>query len=91
MTGAVNQIVILKTEAAKLGRRAVWTVFAWRRDYPTGYVARMFEVTSAGPEPTDKTLKSMELDSIREKLTRAGLVCMMREERDEPDIIERWV
>ena len=91
MTGNVNQIVTLKAEAGKLGRRAIWTVFAWPRDYPTGYVARMFEVTSAGPKPTDKTIRSIDLEPIRDKLARADLVCITHEESGEPDIVESWI
>jgi hypothetical protein len=91
MTEDEIDVVILQVEAAKLGRVAIWTVFETPADYPTGFVARMFELTGAGPKPTDKSMKSIDLPPIREKLERAGLVCMPREAADEPDIVESWI
>lgn len=54
--------------------------------------ARMFEVgPGAKPKPTMKTLKSVDLDPIREKLREAGLTCIGREAADEPQIVETWL
>jgi hypothetical protein len=84
-------IVILQAEAVKRGRLSIWTVYDRPRDYPTGWVARMFEVSGAGPRPTGYVIKCMELEPIREKLTRAGLVCLTRQEGDEAQIVESWL
>jgi hypothetical protein len=85
------EIVIVQAEAAKRGRASIWTVYYRPRDYPTGFVARMFEVHGAGPQPTQYAIRCMELDPIREKLSRAGLICLPCDDDDEPEIVESWV
>jgi hypothetical protein len=47
------EIVVVQAEAAKRGRASIWTVYAWPKDYPTGFVARMFEVSSRRSTPSD--------------------------------------
>jgi len=37
------------------------------------------------------TLKCLELEPIREKLARAGLVRLDRNPDDEPQIVETWL
>jgi hypothetical protein len=87
----VFEIVIVQAEAAKRGRVSIWTVYDRPADYPTGFVARMFEVSGAGAQLTQYTIKCMELDPIREKLSRTGLACLSRDEGDELQIVERWI
>jgi hypothetical protein len=36
-------------------------------------------------------IKCLDLEPIREKLERAGLTKLMRDESDEPHIVESWV
>jgi hypothetical protein len=85
------EIVIVQAEAAKRGRVSIWNVYDRPRDYPTGFVAKMFELGRAGPQPTPYALRSEELEPIREKLSRAGLVYLPRDDADEPQIIESWI
>jgi hypothetical protein len=91
MTDDVFDIVLLQAEAAKRGALAIWTVYERPRDYPCGFIARRFEVSGLGPKPTRQVIKCLELEPIRDKLERAGLVCMARQEGDEPQIVESWV
>jgi hypothetical protein len=84
-------IVIVQAEAVKRGALSMWTVYERPRDYACGFVARRFEVTGKGPTPTQMTLKCLELEPIREKLARAGLVRLDREPDDEPQIVETWL
>jgi hypothetical protein len=91
MSGAEFEIVIVRADAAKRGRASIWTVYDRPRDYPTGFVAKMFEISSAGPCPTQYAIRSEELEPIREKLTRGGLICVPREEGGEPHVVETWV
>jgi len=84
-------IVIVQAEAAKRGALSIWTVYERPADYACGFIARRFEVTGQGPKPTGHVIKSIELDPIREKLTRAGLVCLARQDGDEPQIVESWL
>jgi hypothetical protein len=86
------EIVVVQAEAAKRGRASIWTVYAWPKDYPTGFVARMFEVSDEGPQPTQYAIRCMDLDLIREKLSRAGLACLPPNDGDdEPRIVETWI
>jgi hypothetical protein len=87
----VFEIVIIQAEAMKRGVLTMWTVYAKPKDYPNGFVARLFEVTGPEPKATHYTLKSLNLEPIQEKLTRAGLVCLTRDPSDEPQIVECWL
>jgi hypothetical protein len=84
-------IVIVQAEAVKRGVLSMWTVYERPSDYACGYVARRFEITGKGPAPTQMTLKSIELEPIREKLARAGLIRIHRNPEDEPQIVESWL
>jgi hypothetical protein len=84
-------IVLVQAEAVKRGVLSMWTVYERPPDYVCGYVARQFEITGKGPAPTQMTLKCLELEPIREKLARAGLIRLPRNEDDEPQIVETWL
>jgi P27 family predicted phage terminase small subunit len=45
------EIITVQAEAAKRGRASIWTVYGRPRDYPTGFVAKMFELSAAGAQP----------------------------------------
>ena len=87
----VYEIVLIQAEAVKRGALTMWTIYERPKDYPCGFVARMFEIGSGQPKPTAKTIKSIDLDPIQEKLINAGLTCIPRSEEDEPQIVENWV
>jgi hypothetical protein len=84
-------IHIIQAEAAKRGRLSIWTVYNRPRDYPTGWVARMFEVGGAELKPTGHVIKCMDPDPIREKLTRARLTVLPRQDGDDAEIVESWI
>jgi hypothetical protein len=91
ITDDALSIVIIQAEAAKRGRLTIWTVYERPRDYACGFIARAFEVTSTGPEPTGHVIKCLDLMPIQEKLHRAGLTPLPRDENDEPQIVESWI
>jgi len=91
MSDDVFEIVIIQAEAAKRGVLTIWTVYERPKDYPIGWIARMFEISGAGPKPTGRVIKCAALQPIREKLIRAGLTCLPRQEGDEPQIVESWI
>jgi hypothetical protein len=87
----VYAIVIAQAETVKRGALPIWTVYERPKDYSCGFVARMFEVTSQGPKPTGHVIKCLKLEPIQEKLERAGLTKLMRDETDQPQIVESWI
>ena len=89
--GDLYDIVIAQAEAVKRGALSMWTVYEKPTDYPNGYVARRFEAAAGVTAATAMTLKSRELEPIREKLSRAGLVRLDRNPDDEPQIVETWL
>ena len=91
MTDEIHQIIIVQAEAAKRGVLTIWTVYKKPRDYPTGWIARMHDVDGAVVKPTGHVIKAVELEPIREKLARAGLVCIPRQEGDQRQIVESWI
>jgi hypothetical protein len=90
MSDEVYEIVIAQAEAGKRGALSMWTVYEKPKDYPDGYVARRFEVAGV-ITATATSIKSRELEPIREKLARAGLVRLDRNPEDEPQIVETWL
>jgi hypothetical protein len=91
MTGDVYAIVIAQAETVKRGRLAIWTVYERPTGYPCGYVARMFEAGHGPLRRTGHVIKCLGLEPIQEKLQRAGLSRMARDENDEPQIVESWI
>jgi len=69
----------------------MWTVYDHPRDFPTEYVARMFEVDAAGARPTAMVLASISLDLLRDELAARGLTPLTRSPDDDPKIVEVWL
>jgi len=71
---------------------SMWTVYKHPKDFPQAYVARRFEVDGEGARPTADILLSPDLERLRETLAREmHLVCLMRNEGDDPVIVETWL
>ena len=85
MDEVILEIMRMNYEARRRGVLSVWTVFAHPRDFPNSYVARRFECDA----PTGDAVGA-DLDALRHALERAGLVCIMRAEEDDPAIVETW-
>lgn len=69
----------------------MWTIYDHPSDYPSGYIARMFEVTAAGPRPTFNVITSPSLESLRRKFEEKGLIRTPRDEMDDPVVLETWL
>jgi hypothetical protein len=72
---------------------SMWTVYDSPSDMPGHFVARRFEITRHGSQPTDEYMSGQNLDMLRDLLTtlHPGLVCIPRSEQDEPHIVEVWL
>jgi hypothetical protein len=69
----------------------VWTVYDHPSDYPYDYVARLFVVTHEGVRPTDSVLIESDIEEIRSRMISDGLCRLMRNEEDDPVIMETWL
>lgn len=73
------------------GELCSWTIYDRPRDYPDGFVARMF----VGAKPTNAAFYGRTLEEVRATLARAlpglGLCCIPRYPNDEPHIVEVWI
>jgi hypothetical protein len=69
----------------------MWVVYEKPRDYPIGWLARMFEITPDGPMPTTTSIKADNLKDVRKFLERRGLVCLPRADVDDSIIVETWL
>jgi len=65
----------------------MWTIYDHPSDWPNFYVARKW----IGEEPMNVVLLDADLDRLRETLARKGLVKLMRNEGDDPVILETWL
>lgn len=73
------------------GTLPMWIVYDHPRDFPDSFVARLWQTSARGVEATDTLIVSRDLDRIREKFAGNGLVRMMRDENDDPCIVEVWL
>lgn len=64
----------------------VITVYNKPDDFPTGYIARLFD----GMEPTEKTVTGETLESIRGKIPN-GYIRIHRDKKDAKSLVESWI
>lgn len=69
---------------------SLWTIYRQPRDYPHGYVLRRHVASAKGSRPTEDAFYAYTLAEIR-LLVPPGLVCIGREDGDEPQIVETWL
>lgn len=69
---------------------SIYTVYNRPKDYPSGYVLRRFEVVQRGSGLTQDTWFAPTLEEIRQ-FVPVGLVRMLRDEMDDPVIVETWI
>ena len=68
----------------------IWTVYCRPLDFPDRYVARAHLTEAGQTKPLPFHLEAATLQGLREQLP-AGLVCLARQEADEPQIVECWL
>lgn len=68
----------------------IWTIYDHPRDLPDVFVARRFEIGGEHGGPTGDILTAPTLDALRKKLPW-GLVRIMRQDGDDPCIVECWL
>lgn len=70
---------------------SIWVVYGNATiEYPGVYVARRWLVMPVPGGPTDEVLTAETLEGLRERLP-GGLICIGRQGRDLPEIVEVWV
>ena len=84
------KVLMANAKAMKRGRLSVWTVYKTPLDHHDGFLARRFESGKAAPTPTEDTVTG-KLEGLRDIFTRAGLIKQIRDEGDEPQIVETWI
>jgi hypothetical protein len=69
----------------------MWAIYRRPRDYPDGYVARLWLIRrrTEVPLPTNVIVTAPTLAGVRAKLP-PGLVCLPRQPGDDPKIVETW-
>lgn len=72
---------------------AMWTVYKHPSDYPDKYVARQFVVSGGeGPTATHSIVIMDDLEALRDFLrSDLHLTRLMRNEEDDPVIVETWL
>jgi len=69
----------------------MWVVYDHPSDYPAHFTARLHEISSGVHLVTDQVLTSATLEPLREQLAQRGLICITRNEEDDPVIVETWL
>ena len=86
----VASVVTAQMEASARGALTIWTIYDRPKDHPHGHIARRFEVGRGTSTATAHTLAG-DLDDIREILAQAGFTNILRQDGDEPQIVESWI
>lgn len=71
-------------------RLSSWTIFDRPKDYPDGYIARRFQISSGRVIPTLDTMTG-SLDEMRATFLARGLICFQRAKSDDAKIVETWM
>ena len=74
----------------KLDVLEIWTICERPSDYPDGFTVRKHVVGKGGSHPTDEMFMAPSLDEAR-ALIPMGLICVGREQADDPVIVESWL
>ena len=69
----------------------IWVVYEHPSDFPEWYVARRWELGSAGEVKTDETIMGRLLSEVRARLESRGLTMIPRFLEDDPVILECWL
>lgn len=83
---------MIQSEVRKHDWLSMWTVFDHPSDYPDDYVARCFVIGKGldGPRATHNSITG-SLKHLRATMRAAGLTPLMRDEKDDPKIVETWL
>lgn len=65
----------------------MWVVYDHPSDHPNSFIARLWR----NGTPTLATITNADVDDIRSRLRREGLVCLARDGDDDPVIMEVWI
>lgn len=72
----------------------MWTIYDHPIEFPTGYLARLWEVHPDGAVATGHTMSGagdFGLHLMRRFMQQQGFVCLTRnEDEDDPSIVETW-
>ncbi len=69
----------------------IWTVYDKPKDYPNSFVARKWVVSHGNLTRTEDIVMSHDLELVRDTMQDMGLVKIMRNEDDDPKIVECWL
>lgn len=73
-------------------RLGMWTVYDHPKDYPDGYVARLWWIGRGTMEPSGTFVCGKDLEEIRTYLlTELRLTRLERNTEDDPVILECWL
>ena len=70
---------------------SMWTIYDKPTDHPYAFVARRFEVGTAGVVATDNIIIASQVETLRECMRDRGLTCLERDPLDDPKIVEVWL
>jgi hypothetical protein len=72
----------------------VWVIYDHPIDHPGTFVARRWVAGSGGEDdvrPTAELMFADTIEELREEMTKRGLVCIPRSQRDDEKIVEAWL
>jgi hypothetical protein len=86
-----HQIIYrVRETAASHHALTIWMIYEHPRDHPDKFVARPSFVADNWTSVSAECLTADSLEEIR-ALLHEGLVCLTRDEKDDPVIVEKWL
>lgn len=68
----------------------MWVVYDSPADFPGRFVVRKWVIRKSGEQPTTEVYHAKTLEGVRAMVSH-GLVCIPRDENDNPNIVETWL
>lgn len=69
----------------------MWTIYDHPLDFPLGFVARAYLIKDGKALVSNTAIESPFLEPLRQRMIDKGLVCLARNEADDPAIVETWL
>jgi hypothetical protein len=84
------ELIMQHANAMERGMLSIWTVYDKPDDYPTGFIARRYEVGAGTIYATPDTLVG-DLETIRAALASASLTKLTKHAKDHANVVESWI
>jgi len=70
---------------------SMWTIYDHPADHPNHFIAREYRVERGRYVATKNVHTAERIETLRKMMLERGLICITRDKRDDPIIVETWL